>query len=361
MLLLTFMASATAWADPDLVIRSTADWNTFANSVNNGTSYQGQTVVLAADISVTTIVGSRSGTRPFDGTFDGCGHTLNLDLTVIDYYTAPFGAIQGATIKNLKTTGTVTGSMHSSGLVGIAHGTNLIQNCEVAVSVVCSGNTHTHCGGILGHGAASNTTIRDCLFSGSISGATTATGIVYGWANDGNHTIINCLAAGTYTNCGGVDMIQNRGTVTVTNCYKKQNVGSHGTYTTATGESLRALLGNGWEVSGNNVVPVMVNSFEVPNIPYCAYNTTTQAFETLTANVCRIVTSNTTTMGVANTETWYVVSSDVTVSSNRIEVLGTVNLILADGKSMRAEKGLHVPNGDYAGSDNGTPHTHRYL
>ena len=142
-LLLTFIASATAWADPDLVIRSTADWNTFANSVNNGTSYQGQTVVLAADISVTTIVGSRSGTQPFDGTFDGCGHTLNLDLTVIDYYTAPFGAIQGANIKNLKTTGTVTGSMHSSGLVGIAHETNLIQNCEVAVSVVCSGNTHT--------------------------------------------------------------------------------------------------------------------------------------------------------------------------------------------------------------------------
>ena len=344
-LLLTFIASATAWADPDLVIRSTADWNTFANSVNNGTSYQGQTVVLAADISVTTIVGSRSGTQPFDGTFDGCGHTLNLDLTVIDYYTAPFGAIQGATIKNLKTTGTVTGSMHSSGLVGIAHETNLIQNCEVAVSVVCSGNTHTHCGGILGHGAASNTTIRDCLFSGSISGATEATGIIYGWANSGNHTIINCLAAGTYTNCGGVDMIKDRGTVTVTNCYKTQKVGSHGTYTTATGETLRAQLGNGWEVSGNNVVPVMINSFEVPNVSYRAYNTTTQAFETLTANICRSVTSSTTTMGTADTETWYVVNNTVTVNSSRIEVLGTVNLILADGKTFRAEKGLHVPNG----------------
>ena len=50
-------------------------------------------------------------------------------------------------------------------------------------------------------------------------------------------------------------------------------------------------------------------------------------------------------MGAANTETWYVVNSDVTVSSSRIEVLGTVNLILADGKSMRAKKSLHVPSG----------------
>ncbi|MBQ3709405.1 MAG: InlB B-repeat-containing protein [Bacteroidales bacterium] len=343
MLLLTFMASATAWADPDLVIRSAADWNTFADNVNNGTSYQGQTVVLAADISVTTMVGIN--TQPFDGTFDGCGHTLNLNLTNGGYYTAPFSKIQGATIKNLKTTGTVTGGMHCSGLVGIAFLTNLIQNCEVAVSVVCSGGNHSHCGGIVGHGGDSNTTIRDCLFSGSIEGATQKTGIIYGWANNGTHTLINCLAAGTYINCGGLDIIQPRGTVNVSNCYKTQNVGNYGTYTTATGETLRALLGDGWEVSGNNVVPVMVNSFEVPNVSYFAYNTTTQTFETLTANVCRIVTSSTTTMGVANTETWYVVNNTVTVNSSRIEVLGTVNLILADGKTFRAEKGLHVPDG----------------
>ena len=52
----------TAWAQ-DLTISSTADWNTFANNVNNGTSYSGQTVKLNADISVTTMVGIPSGER----------------------------------------------------------------------------------------------------------------------------------------------------------------------------------------------------------------------------------------------------------------------------------------------------------
>ena len=77
---------------------------------------------------------------------------------------------------------------------------------------------------------------------------------------------------------------------------------------------------------------------------YRAYNTGTKAFETLTANNCTAVTSSTTTMGANNTVTWYVVSSNVTVNS-RIEVCGTVNLILADGFSLTASQGLHAPNG----------------
>ena len=92
---------------------------------------------------------------------------------------------------------------------------------------------------------------------------------------------------------------------------------------------------------------------------YRAYNTGTKAFETLTANDCTPVTSSTTTMGADNTVTWYVVNSNVTVSDSRIEVLGTVNLILTDGTSMRAEKGLHVPNGvtlNIYGQNNGTGH-----
>ena len=254
--------------DADLVIRSATDWNTFATNVNNGTeSYEGKIVKLAADISVTTMVGTVSGStlgRAFCGTFDGSGHTLNVSISDTNNRgTAPFRYISNATIKNLKTTGTVTGNRHCSGLVGFAAGstTNSIQNCEVAVSVVCN---DSHCGGILGHGITSTTTIRNCLFSGSISGATTATGIIYGWGDDGTHTIVNCLANGTYTNCSGLDIIKKKGTYTVTNCYKTQNIGSLGTYTTATGEALRALLGDGWEVNGSNVVPKMVSDLENP-------------------------------------------------------------------------------------------------
>ena len=82
----------------------------------------------------------------------------------------------------------------------------------------------------------------------------------------------------------------------------------------------------------------------MPAVEYLAYNTTTNEFETLTAPAYTVVTASTTTMGAANTETWYVVNENVTVSE-RIEVLGTVNLILCDGKTLTASKGLNVPNG----------------
>ena len=55
----TAMAAITGsgTADDPYLISSTEDWNTFANNVNNGTSYSGKTVKLNADISVTTMVG----------------------------------------------------------------------------------------------------------------------------------------------------------------------------------------------------------------------------------------------------------------------------------------------------------------
>ena len=252
--------------DGDLVINSVDDWNTFASIVNNGTeSYQGKLVKLAADISVSTMVGTAD--HPFCGTFDGAGHTLNVTITdETNQGTAPFRYISDATIRNLKVTGTVTGNLHCAGLVGFAKGTNAIRQCEVAASVICSGGSHSHCGGILGHGLSSATTITDCLFSGTISGATTATGIIYGWGDGGGtHTIVNCLANGTYTDCNGIELLRkDNGTEVITNCYKTQNIGSQGTYTTATGSDLVALLGDGWQVSGENVVPKLIPAIVNP-------------------------------------------------------------------------------------------------
>ena len=46
-----------AMAASDLTISTEAEWNTFAAAVSNGTTYSGQTVTLAADITVTTPAG----------------------------------------------------------------------------------------------------------------------------------------------------------------------------------------------------------------------------------------------------------------------------------------------------------------
>jgi uncharacterized repeat protein (TIGR02543 family) len=237
-------------------ISTDAEWETLASNVNNGTkSYLGTKVTLAADINVSVMVGTSE--HPFQGTFDGDGHTMTLNISdESNQGTAPFRYISGATIMNVRTEGTVTGNLHCAGLVGFAQsGTNSIRNCEVAASVVCSGGSHSHCGGILGHGKTSNTTISDCLFSGNISGATTATGIIYGWGDTGTHTITNCYANGTYSG-GDPDLLKGGDTKKVTNCYKNLESGSYGTYTDGmNANELAAALGSGWQVSGESVVP----------------------------------------------------------------------------------------------------------
>lgn len=60
------------------------------------------------------------GISNFMGTFDGAGHTITLDIDLSKYETAPvvsgtvrigvFASVQGATIKDLKLDGTVTGT-----------------------------------------------------------------------------------------------------------------------------------------------------------------------------------------------------------------------------------------------------------
>ena len=284
--LLLTMTAQTAWAtiggtgtqsDP-YTINSVDDWNTFASNVNNGTeSYSGKTVKLTADIGtaqdpITATVGTVSGStqgNAFAGIFDGSGHTIHVNITnTSDQGTALFRYISGATIKNVKVTGTVNGTMHCAGLVGFAASstTCAIKNCEVATSVTCGGNNHSHCGGILGHGLSSTTTISNCLFSGSISGTTSATGIIYGWGDDGGtHSIVNCLSAGNYSGCSGVELLKkDKGTESITNCYRKTNGGSQGTDASSmTANELAVALNNGgeeWQVVGDYVVPIMVQN-----------------------------------------------------------------------------------------------------
>ena len=56
------------------------------------------------------------------------------------------------------------------------------------------------------------------------------------------------------------------------------------------------------------------------------------------------VDDNTTEMGTAGETTWYLVSGTIT-KNTRIEVKGTVNLILTDGCNFTVSEGIHVPSG----------------
>lgn len=234
------------------------DWGTFVENVATGTTYEGQIVKLNADVSILAADMVGTAENPFKGIFDGGGHTITCNINYTDYEgAAPFHNIFSATIMNLSVAGSITGANHCAGLVGNASGTNTIKNCRVAANITCRG---THCGGVLGHGVMSTTSILNCVYSGTISSNTTTNvGIIYGWSDDGDTgNITNCLAAGTYSATGTIDMLPGNGTDVVNNCYKTTEIGTQGTYTTASAADLAEILGSAnWTTELNNVIPKM--------------------------------------------------------------------------------------------------------
>ena len=215
------------------LINSQLEWNSFAASVESGNSYTGEFVKLNTNISVMEMCGKSEG-KPFSGTFDGGGHDIN---SYINNSTcegaAPFRYISGATIKNLTVSGHLYGSTHAAGIVGYSKGTgNRIENCAVSANIYGG----THIGGILGHGLNSDITITNCVFSGRIIGGSTV-GIFFGWGDDGGtKSVTNCLyLMKSGQSVVGLDLVKmNAGNVSVSDCYKTCKEGTYGIQVSAT-------------------------------------------------------------------------------------------------------------------------------
>ena len=184
-------------------ISSKSDREAFCTAVNGGHDYSGETVTMTAD--VTTAVTTMAGTsdHPFTGTFDGQGHTLNVNIESTQQGAAPFRYINGATIKNHKVEGSVTTTQHhGSGLVGFAwDGANTIENCRISTHVT---NTNTgddnYIGGIVGHGKGSTVNILGCVYDGTLHSEGKVGGLL-GWSEEGiNLTVINSIFDGNVEN-----------------------------------------------------------------------------------------------------------------------------------------------------------------
>ena len=178
--------------DAPYEIGSDADWQALAQFVADGGATAGKFFRQTADVTASVSVGSEP--KPFRGRYDGAGKTLKAALIGTGFFVAPFCCINGATIENLRVTGTVNGARHCSGLVGAIGGTdNLIRNCLVEASITTSG---THCGGFVGHSGTSAARIEGCVFAGSIYGGVHVGGI-WGWSDsDASVSIVNCLENG---------------------------------------------------------------------------------------------------------------------------------------------------------------------
>ena len=188
-------------------IGNKANWELFCNLVNSGYTFSSETVKMTADISdaVTTMVGS--GSNSFKGTFDGQGHTLNVNVT--SETPAPFLTVTDCTIKNLHITGQVvstrTGSAdHTSGLIKSPNGTITIENVRVSATV----KGYQYFGGFIGHGASSTINMTGCVFDGKLEEKSAGSGNVehvggfIGWGGKMTITMTDCLFAGTYSIAG---------------------------------------------------------------------------------------------------------------------------------------------------------------
>lgn len=269
-------------ATPDLTINNKADWDTFADAVTNGTTYEGKLVKLADDFdnsgeAVEKMVGSNS--NPFKGTFDGNGRTLTVNINSTDKNIGPFRFVNGATIKNLHVAGSITTNRQiASGIAArVIGGIVTIQNCISSVAITDNyapgvGPYNGLHGGIVGRIQEGTVSISNCLFNGQLLNGKTdgyntgGDGGFVGFVDDaGSLNLTSCLfspsAAITMKSNNSYTFYRksNSATVNTSELYYKTTFGT-AQGTDASGmnnEILLSNLGAGWEISGGNVVPVM--------------------------------------------------------------------------------------------------------
>ena len=161
-------------ADP-YVITTEAGLNKLATDVNSGTVYSGAYFKLGASITVTdwTPIGQKGSDNKFAGTFDGNGQTVTINGIKSDLnpdfggYAGFFGAVKGATIKNLTVAGTITGA-DVAGIVARMDGG----------------------------------TVENCVNKATVTGNRKAAGIVVITKDSGEATIQNCKNYGTIQSTG---------------------------------------------------------------------------------------------------------------------------------------------------------------
>lgn len=198
-----------SWYDADkssFTLSDEADLMGFADLVNEGAAFEGKTVTLANDISLTgewTSIGDAS--HAFKGTFDGKGYTVS-GLKITDAaggYKGLFGNNEG-TVKNFNLEGSIgaqsayitSGADNIGGAAGYNNGT--VKGVNAAVSVyVKTGNIYA-VGGVAGQNGAEGV-IEQCVNTAYIEGTKCAGGI----AGRSYGIIRECVNTGEIKGNGG--------------------------------------------------------------------------------------------------------------------------------------------------------------
>ena len=223
-----FLTYNDGTADAPYLINSETVWNKLADDVAHGIDQSRKHFKLTADITVSRYVGS--GGKTFNGIFDGDGHTITVNYDNNSDFIAPFVYVDGATIKNLKTAGTIkTSANYAGGIAAYVKGTTTITNCLSTVTIestVEGDGTH---GGLVGVAEDdASLTLEGCQFNGRLLGSsTTHCGGLVGWCSSSNTTIKNCFYNPAEVTVGteGGATFQRGGTPKVSNSYYTQTLG----------------------------------------------------------------------------------------------------------------------------------------
>lgn len=161
-------------AEGNYLIGSAYDWKLFATLVQTTPAANAK---MTADINLgtdQTMVGTSS--VPYQGSFDGQGHTLTVAYDTSESIIAPFRYVAGSTqtIENLHVNGTIyTTGCAAGGVVCSIAGNLTIKKCWVSAQIRTQneGGSYGTIGGICSYcDPTENCTIviEDCLFSGAI-------------------------------------------------------------------------------------------------------------------------------------------------------------------------------------------------
>ncbi len=143
----------------DLIVSSQEDLQAIAEAVNSGVDdFSGRVVVVCDDITLSgdwTPIGGSS--RSFKGSFDGAGHTISGLRVRGGGYSALFGSIHSAEIRDVVLEGV---DIESSGefvgaVVASAEYSNIV-GCRVLGGTIISTAPSAIVGGVVGYGAAYN-------------------------------------------------------------------------------------------------------------------------------------------------------------------------------------------------------------
>ena len=209
-------------------IATAADWKEFCALVNGGQNAIDAKMTADVDLGE-DIAKVGTANKPYAGTFDGQNHvlTVNWDAGSANDV-APFRRVGGATIKNLRTEGSIrSNSFYLSGLIDEAIGENTVTGCVSNVNLTISYDKSS-CGAaglICCLFESARVTISDCLVKGSINataekGQKGMGGFVF--IQHGSCIMNNCLYAGTNNASGGYTFASDsdpKATTTLNNCY----------------------------------------------------------------------------------------------------------------------------------------------